>query len=69
LFQLSAAVTSQGLKEGDIIVLTLRRPPVTAHSSDAVNSLPTERRVFGYVRQTQRYNSHGTEQLHPLISE
>lgn len=65
-----AAVASQGLKEGDVVILTLRRPSASAECpSDAINSLPPERRVFGYVKQTQRYNMRSSEQLHPLISK
>jgi len=67
---ISAAVASQGLKEGDLVMLTLRRPMASSHCpSDAVNSLPPERRVFGYIKQTQRCSMRSREQLHPLISE
>jgi len=67
---LSAAVTCQGLKDGDLVIMTLRRPSAggSAHlSSDFVNSLPEERRVFGYVRQAQRVNVRRNEQLNPLV--
>lgn len=67
---LAAAVKSNGLKEGDLVILTLRRPADNDHrASGAVNALAPEKRVFGYVRQTQRYNLRSSEQLHPLISE
>lgn len=67
---ISAAIESQGLKEGDLVILTLRRPLASAQfPSDTVNSLPPERRVFGYVRQTQRLGLRSSEQLHPLIGE
>jgi len=66
----SAAVTTQDLKEGDLVILTLHRLTANAHCpSDAVNSLPAERRVFGFIKQTHRYGSRNSEQLHPLISE
>jgi len=65
-FILAAVVKSQGLNEGDVIILTLRRKPVS-DPSDPASSLPVERRVFGYVKQTQRYGMRNNEQLHPLI--
>jgi len=66
-----AAVTSQHLKDGDLVILTLRRPTGNAHGlSDAVaKSLPWKKRVFGFIKQTQRYSLRSSEQLHPLISE
>ena len=67
---ISAAVASHGLKDGDLVILTLRRLTAGAQlPSDAVNSLPPERRVFGFIKQVQRHSMRNVEQLHPLISE
>jgi len=61
-------VKSQGLKDGDIIILTLRRLPAS-DPSDRINSFPPVRQLFGYVKQTQHINPRDTEQLRPLISK
>lgn len=63
-------MASQGLKEGDLVILQLRRPTASAHlPSHTINGYPEQKDVFGYVMQTQRCGSRNSEQLHPLISE
>ena len=64
-------VRESELREGDLVIVYLRPPPVTVRDDKAGTDVTVPRKevkpVFGIVLQSQKYGRRHNDQLHPLV--